>query len=277
MPNFINIPKDQLKNLYTTQCLSSYQVAKKFSCSQNTIMERLERFGIKTRTIQQGKALTKPRFARKNFDGVQSDKAYLVGFRLGDIHIRKTHPNSPTIQVSTNSTRKEQIDLMKNLFSAYGHIKITGPDKRGATNVRCYLNNSFAFLVPKLGGIESWILKTKKCSVAFLGGYMDAEGSFGLTNRNQPFFSMKSQDKEIMMKIQSHILPLIGVRTKLQFVRAAGTIMNNIKCNKDVFGIFVYNRKDLERILFSLLPILKHEKRKRDALKVFNLINNVRT
>ena len=233
-------------------------------------------FGIKTRTIQQGKALTRPRFPRKDFNGTKSDKAYLVGFRLGDLHIRKTHPDSPTIQVSTNSTRREQIELMQNLFSAYGHIKITGPDKNGATNVRCYLNRSFSFLVPKLGGIEPWILKSKKCAVAFLAGYIDAEGSFGLTNRNQPFFSMKSQDKEIMFTIQSQILPLVVVQTKLQFVRAAGSIMNGIRSNKDVFGIFVYNRKDLGRILYSLLPLLKHPKRKKDALKVFNHINNVR-
>jgi len=277
VPNFIKIPREELADLYLRKHLSSYQIAKKLSCSQNTIMERLKMFGIKTRTIQQGKALTKPRFARKSFDGTKNDKAYLVGFRLGDLHIRKTHPNSPTIQVSTNSTRQEQVELMLNLFSTYGHIKISGPDKNGATNIRCYLDTSFAFLVPKLGGVESWILKSKKSAIAFLAGYIDAEGSFGLTNRNQPFFSMKSQDKEIMSTIQSFILPLVGVVTKLHFVRAAGSIMNGIRSNKDVFGIFIYNRKDLERILFPLLPLLKHPKRKKDVLKVFNHIKNVRS
>ena len=267
-----------MTDLYLGQSLSSYQIAKILSCSQNTIMDRLERFKIKTRTIQEGKALNpKPRFARKDFDGTDGDKAYLIGFRLGDLHIRKTHPKSPTIQISTNSTRQEQIELMKRLFNAYGHVKITGPDKQGATNVRCYLNNSFEFLVQKSEKVKSWILKSKKCSLAFLAGYIDAEGSFGITNRNQPFFSMKSQDKEIMSSIQSQILPLFKIQTKLHFVRAAGSIMNGIRSNKDVFGIFVYNRKNLERILTPLLPLLKHSKRKNDALKVFNLINNVRT
>ncbi|MDO8590841.1 MAG: LAGLIDADG family homing endonuclease [bacterium] len=240
-------------------------------------MERLKRFKVETRTIQEGKALTKPRFARKDFDGTQSDKAYLIGFRLGDLHIRKTHPNAPTIQVSTNSTRKEQVELMGHLFNIYGHVKITGPDKQGATNIRCYLNRSFSFLVLKSEKIESWILKSKRCSLAFLAGYIDAEGSFGLSYGKQPFFSMKSQDKEIMAAIQSQILPLLEIHTKLHFVRAAGSVMNDIRCNKDVFGIFIYNRRDLGGLLSALLPSLKHAKRKRDALKVFNFINNVRT
>ncbi len=277
MPNFIEIPKEKLADLYLRERLSSYQIAKRFSCSQNTIMERLTLFRIKTRTIQEGKALTKPRFARKDFDGTKNDRAYLIGFRLGDLHIRKTHPNSPTIQISTNSTRQEQVDLMVSLFSAYGHVKITGPDKQGATNIRCYLNTSFAFLVPKSTKIEFWILKSKMCAVAFLAGYIDAEGSFGLNNRNQPFFSMKSQDKEIMSAIQSCILPSMHIETKLHFVRAAGSVMNGIRSNKDVFGIFVYNRKDLGRLLSPLLPLLKHPKRKKDALKVFNRIDNVRS
>ena len=138
-------------------------------------------------------------------------------------------------------------------------------------------NTSFSFLVPKSEKIEPWILKSKKYAVAFLAGYVDAEGSFGLNNRNQSFFSMKSQDKEVMYAIQSHILPLVGIQTKLHFVRAAGSVMNNIRCNKDVFGIFIYNRKALGKILSPMLPLLKHAKRKNDALKVFNHIKNVRS
>lgn len=277
MPIPINIPRIRLKDLYSRKFLSSYQIAKTFSCSQAVIMNRLRDFKITTRTIQEGKALTKPRFPREDFDGSKHDKAYLIGFRLGDLHIRKTHPNSPTIQVSTNSTRQEQINLVKNLFEKYGHIKTHGPDKMGATNIRCYLNKSFHFLVPKSERIEPWILKSKKFCLYFLAGYVDAEGSVGLNSRGQPFFCIKSQDKYIMRSIQSHILPLLGIATKLHFVRAAGSVMNNIRSNKDVFGIFLYGRVKLKRLLGSLLPLLKHEKRVGDASKVYNLIFNVRT
>ncbi len=235
-------------------------------------MSRLRKYRIKTRTIQEGKALTPPRYPRKDFDGNKADKAYLIGFRLGDLHIRKTHPNSPTIQVHTNTTRPEQVCLMFDLFKPYGHVRRNGQDKRGATKVRCFLNNSFSFLVPKPKTVELWILQSKKYSLCFLAGYIDAEGFCGLNNRGQPFFGIKSQDKEILSSIQSQILPRVEVNTKLHFVRAAGSVMNGIRSNKDVFGIFVYNRRDLGRIFTAILPLLKHSKRKLDASKVFNLV-----
>lgn len=240
-------------------------------------MGRLRRYGIKTRTIQEGKALTKPRYPRKDFDGTLNDKAYLIGFRLGDLYIRKTHPNSPTVQVHTNTTRQEQVVLMKNLFCRYGHVRTNGPDRRGATKVRCFMNNSFSFLVPKSDEVAPWILKSKTHSLAFLAGYIDAEGFMGLNIRNQPFFGIKSQDRKILSAIQSNILPRLKVRTKLHFVRAKGSIMNGIRSNKDVYEIFVYNRQDLGRMLTVLLPLLKHPKRKKGALKVINYINHVRT
>lgn len=277
MPTLLNIPRDTLADLYTRQRLSSYQIAKKFSCGQTVIMSRLKEYRIKTRTIQEGKALTKPRYPRKDFDGTKSDVAYLIGFRLGDLHVRKTHPNSPTIQVHTNSTRQEQVDLMRNLFGAYGHLRANGPDKRGATKVRCFLNNSFAFLVPKLEMVPSWIVLSKKYSLSFLAGYIDAEGFCGLNIRSQPFFGVKSQDKSILSTIQSSILPRLAIQTKLHFVRSEGSIMNNIRCNKDVYGIFVYSRKNLKRILTVLIPLLRHTKRKKDALTVFNHIHHVGT
>lgn len=238
-------------------------------------MERLKTYRIQTRTIQEGKALTKPRYKRSDFDGTLEEKAYLIGFRLGDLCIRKTHPNSPTIRASTNSTKKEQIELVQKLFHRYGHVKVIGPDKNGATNVRAFLNNSFGFLMPK-SGVEAWILKSKKYSLAFFAGYVDAEGCFSINYRKQPVFAINSQDKEIMMSIQSYILPLLGIATRLHFTRPAGSTRYSVRSNKDVFSIFVYNKKDLSRIIFALLPLIKHKKRRADALKVLKLIQNVR-
>ena len=275
MPKFKEIHKKILINLYLQQHLSSYQIAKKLNCSQALIMKKLKIYKINTRTIQQGKALTKPIYERKNFTGTNEEKAYLIGFRLGDLYVNKTHPDSPTIRVSSNSTKSEQINLIRELFSPFGHIKEIGPDKKGATNIRSYLNNTFEFLIIKHPNIPTWILKSKKYSVAFFAGYVDAEGTFAISNKNQPLFSIKSQDKGIMSDIHKYILPKIGVKTRLQFVRAAGSIMLGIKSNKDVFGIFVYNKKDLQKMLTVLFPYLKHEKRKKDALKVIKLINHV--
>lgn len=273
----MKISKETLKDLYSKQFLSSYQIAKKLSCSQAVIMKKLNIYKIKTRTIQQGKALTKPIYERKDFTGTKEEKAYLIGFRLGDLYVSKTHPNSPTIRVSSNSTKSDQLDLIRELFSPYGHVKEIGPDKNGATNIRSYLNTTFNFLIQKYPNVPFWILKSKKYLMSFLAGYLDAEGTFAIDNRNHPVFSVKSQDKGIMSDIHKYILPKIGINTRLHFVRPAGSIITGVISNKDVFGIYVYNKKDLNKILKELLPLLKHKKRKTDALKVLQLINHVRS
>lgn len=266
-----------LLDLYLKKKLSSYQISKQLNCSQALVMKKLKLFRIPTRTIQQGKALTPPKYPRKDFCGSPEEKAYLLGFRYGDLYISKTHPDSPTIRASTNSGKLEQLSLVRDLFCKYGHVKEIGPDKQGAVNIRCYLNNSFSFLINKAGGVPKEILGKRNTALAFFAGYVDAEGTFSINYRNQPVFSIKTQDKHTMAQIQSKILPRIGVKTRLQFVRAAGSVKNGVKSNKDVYGVFVYNKRDLGKIISNLLPYLKHEKRKGDALKVLTLINHVGT
>lgn len=277
MSKNIKISKENLAEMYLEKKLSSYKIAKIFACSQWTVMNRLSFYKIPTRTIQQGKSLTTPKYKRIDFNGTLEEKAYLIGFRLGDLYVRKTHPDSPTIQINSNTTKVEQIKLIRKLFSKYGHVKETEADKRGAIKSRCYLNNSFEFLLSKSSKTPEWILKSKKNSLSFFAGYIDAEGTFSINHRLQPVFAIHTQDKEILQSIQSKILPMIGIKTKFHFVREINSIMNNVKSNKDVFRIQLYNKNDLNRILKIVLPILKHEKRRGDALKVFNLINNVRS
>src|SRR3989338_10966007 len=102
--------------------MSAYEIARMFCCSQGLIMKRLREYSINTRTIQEAKSLTKPRYKRTNFRGNFEQKAYLIGFRLGDLYVSKTHPNSPTIRIGTNTTKEEQLQLIEKLFSHYGHV-----------------------------------------------------------------------------------------------------------------------------------------------------------
>lgn len=273
MPIKLKISKTELANLYLRKKMSSYEIGLHFNCSQTTIRDRLLEYGIKTRSIQEAKSLTKPLYERRNFAGNLADKAYIIGFRLGDLHVSKTHPNSPTIRVNTNSTKIEQLNLFKKLFSPYGHISKIGPDKNGATFIRCYLNSSFRFLLKtKCETLPKWILNSKKYSLSFMAGYIDAEGCFSINHRQSPVFAMNSQDKNIMVFIQSTVLPQIGINTKLRLVRRANSIIGGIRSNRDVFNISIYNQFDLKKLTTAIIPLLRHSKRKRDALKVTNLL-----
>lgn len=274
MPKVIKINKNTLEKLYLAKKLSSYELAKQFNCSQRLILNRLNEYSIKTRNIQEAKALTKPRYPRKNFKENLTKKAYLIGFRLGDLHISKTHPNSPTIRISTNTTRTEQLDLIEKLFSSYGYVKKYNPDKNGATSIRCFVNNSFNFLLKKEDVIEKWILENQIYFFSFLGGYIDAEGTF--SSKHNTVFSVKSQDKNIIYQISIYLNKYVINCIVPQLARKKDSVRNNIKSNKDVWVINIYNKKNLLKLIKSVKKYIKHKKRKFDMIMLLKKLKHVR-
>ena len=275
MPKAVYIDKKKLQDLYLIKKLSSYEISRFLNCSQSLIMKRLKEFSTKTRSIQEAKALTKPRYKRKNFNNKIVDKAYIIGFRIGDLYVSKTHPNSPTIRISTNTTKDEQVQLIQELFSSYGHVKQYNRDKRGAITVRAFVNNSFSFLLKREDKIEPWILENKNVFTSFLAGYIDAEGSF--VYKKNKVFSIQTHDKKILCQI-SEKLNNYGIDCmKPKISRKINSVNNGINSNKDVWTLYIYNRENLLKLINLLKEYIRHPKRKNDMLILFKTLNYVRT
>lgn len=238
-------------------------------------MKRLREYSLKTRGIQEAKSLTPPRFKRYDFTRNKQEMAYLIGFRLGDLYISKTHPRSPTIRISTNTTRPEQIALVKRLFSPYGHITVSGRDRRGARSIRCFVNNSFNFLLKKDGRIEQWIQESKMYFVQFLAGYIDAEGSF-IAKQNK-VFSVQSQDRYILEAIEKNLNKFGISCPQSRLVRKSGTVNNGIRSNKDVWSIQIYRKDTLQGLIGLVGRYIRHGKRRRDMNFLLKQLNYVGT
>jgi len=116
-----NVPsKKILVKLYINKKLSTWKIEKLYGYRRGTIHKKLIEYGLKTRSRANSHIL----FPRKNFSGNLIEKAYLIGFKLGDLGVRKVYPNSETICIASGSTINEQIDLIKSLFEKYGKIWI---------------------------------------------------------------------------------------------------------------------------------------------------------
>lgn len=261
MPKVFTVSRNTLLQLYINNKLGSYEIARKLGCSQSLIMKRLREYGIPTRSVQAAKALVVPKFPRTNFSNDPVEKAYLIGFRLGDLYVSKTHPNSPTIRISTNSTIRAQLELVKNLFSTYGHVHISKMDSRGAKNIRCFVNCSFSFLLDKKDSVEKWILRRKETLFAFVAGYADAEGTFCISS-GDGIFGIKSQDKNIVHTIWKY-LNYHGILCKRPFLgRKAGTVdKRGIKNNRDVWQLTIYRKDSLLSLIKEIKPLLKHSQK----------------
>lgn len=266
----ISVAKNKLRECYLKQKLSSGEIAKKLKCSASLVRKKLKEYNIPARSIQEAKALTKPQYKRRSFNGNLSERAYLIGFRLGDLYVNQTHKNSPTLRIGTNSTKAAQIELVEKLFKPYGHVWKSRPyvlkgknitTTKKVVHIRCFVNRSFNFLLNKKDIIEPWILKNEKCFAGFLAGYADAESTFCICGTDG-VFSIKSQDKNILWQIYERVNEL-GILCRPPFLaRHAGSIdKRGVKSNKDVYSLTIYRKDSLLKLIDYIGPYLKHREK----------------
>ena len=116
-----NVPsKEELIKYYVYDKLSTWQIEKRYGYHRSTVHRKLKEYGIDVRD----RATAHIIYPRKNFSENLIEKAYLIGFRIGDLGVRKIWLKSKTISVASGSTIKNQIILIKNLFKDYGKINI---------------------------------------------------------------------------------------------------------------------------------------------------------
>ena len=141
-PKRVNLTKEQLKDLYINKKLSTWQIESRLKIPRSTIHRKLKEFNISPRNRSDSHII----YPRKDFSGNLTEKAYLIGFRIGDLGVRKIYPNSKTISVASGSTIEEQIILIRNLFKKYGRIWVS-KRKNNKINIQASLNESFDFLL----------------------------------------------------------------------------------------------------------------------------------
>src|SRR5258708_7725330 len=156
--------------------------------------------------------MARMRYKKYNFSEDLIEKAYILGFRLGDLNVYQTSSASSLIVVRCNTTHKVQVSLMRKLFSKYGRVKLS----RGSysTNVNCFLNKTFEFLLPKYQEVPYWVGQNDFVAAAFIAGYTDAEGNF-ILNQKKARFKIDSYDLGILSWI-AYKLQKVGIRVKLR-------------------------------------------------------------
>lgn len=256
------ISRSELKNLYINQRLSSRKIAKIYRCAYSTIDYKIREYGFPVKTLAAAHITT----PRRDFDGSNTDKAYLIGFAVGDLRVRKKYLNSETINADCGSTKKEQISLVSRLFKPYGGIWIGRSDKRGAIQIECSLNESFNFLLKKRTLIDRWILKNKDCFWAFLAGFTDAEGCISISNKCA-YYGLGNYNKNLLSQIRQYLIKSKIGCSKLTESKTKGKLcFSKYFHNENYWRFGVYN-KDSLLALFNLIgPYLKHSGKKKDVM-----------
>lgn len=258
------VTQQELENLYYKQGMSLREASNRLGCDHSTVRKKLAEFGLGARSYSEANLI----YPRQDFSNNESEKAYLVGFRLGDLYVSTFGSGESTIVVNCGTTKQEQIDLISNLFRLYGHIQIGRPNQKGCRNINCYLNSTFDFLVPKIDAVPAWVQSNEDNSLAFAAGYIDAEGSFfiaGAAGR----FAVSSYDKNIIHWLYDWFIGIGADCRPPNVAGHAGALRPNGSIyKKDVWTLNVNRKKSLAKLTALLEPRLMHAKRLSDLRRV---------
>jgi len=259
------IAQEELQRLYWNERKSSLEIAQLFHCHAMTIRNRIREFGILKRSPSDARM----RYERGDFSGNSVEKAYLLGFRLGDLNAYQTNSRSEMIVIRCHTTQIAQVTLMRKLFSPYGHV--TSSEGRHGYSVNCFVNMTFNFLLPKHEQVPQDIERSEASIWAFTAGYVDAEGHFGI-NQGRARFKIDSYDVHILEWI-SNTLERSSIRIKFRRIALEGQQQFRLGIfHKDLWRLEVNEANSLQCFIYLVVPYLQHEKRKTDMIRCLNNI-----
>ena len=255
------VPKKTFLNLYK-KGYSLKKIGLIYNINPSALLKKARAYKINLRKSWEANI----KYKKKTFNGSLTEKAYLIGFRLGDLGVRLSSERTNNIIVCSNTTKDEQVELIKRLFSKYSHIWIGKRRKNNAISVTTILNPSFSFLLPKKDSIEPWVLKNNGYMSAFIAGYTDAEGNFGIYS-GRGRFRLGSCDVGILNQIDAY-LRKNSIKSCLKLDRRMQKNPKYKILNKDFWRITINEKQSLLLLIGILKPYLDHKKRKRDMLNV---------
>ncbi len=249
----VDISKKELSNLYLKKKFSTWKIERKTGIPRSTIHRKLREFKIESRDLATANTI----YPKKDFSGNLNEKYYLIGFRIGDLRVRKKYNNSKTICVACGTTIKEQVDLIRGLFEKYGRVWFKKNKEK--TNIEAYLNESFNFLLSKSPPIK--LLKAEKKFFPFLAGFIDAEGSIGIYNKRARF-SLGNYDWKLLFFIHKKLNDY-GIKCNKPFSDKRKGKLNNegYKYNENYWHLRVEQKNYLLKLLNKIKPHIKHEKK----------------
>jgi len=255
----ISISKDLLEQYYRQEHKSTYSIAKIFDCNPVTISNRLKEFRI----VKRSNSDARMKYRKYDFSGNLSEKAYLIGFRLGDLNVYQTNQNSELILVRCHTTQSVQVELIRDSFAKYGQVTVS--KSRFGMQVNCYLNLSFVFILPKYKKVPVWIADNNETIASFIAGYTDAEGNF-ILNQNRARFKIDSYDNEILEWI-SNQLENQSIKTKFRLICKQNAIsFQGYRWRENLWRLNINEARSLLQFILLIKPFLKHQKRYNDML-----------
>jgi hypothetical protein len=175
--------RNVIHQLHNTKKLSLLQISKEVGRSYTAIWGLCRALDIKTRSVAEAdrnSIAIRSKHKRKPFDGTEEEKAYILGFRHGDLTALQV--SGTAVMVTSTTTHPAFAKLFHELFQKYGHIyqypmyEETKGEYKWKLAVR--LDNSFQFLLTQELISRSWSLGSGHSTSAGLQDWWTAMATF---------------------------------------------------------------------------------------------------
>jgi hypothetical protein len=253
------ITPEMLRHLYVEKRMSLTKLARYIGVRFNRAKKLILGAGITPRTRSE----TSLKYPRKPFSGDEIEKAYLLGFRTGDLTVTK---DCESVRAGMGTTHPAQIKLFLDLFEKYGHC-LAYPHKSNlfvyGWALICYLDWSFNFLLASKDSIR--LPSNPKLFLAFLAGYADAEGYWKICKHKvwiEFRFEIETQDRAILKQIFA-CLRDCGYHPRFYVVKRKGKRCGKLILRKPMYRLSLARRDEVIELARTLLPFTKHEEKRR--------------
>lgn len=256
--------KNTLFQLYWAGRLSLSQIGQKLGASEFWVWKLMKTYGIPRRTSAEAGI----EFPKAQFSGDPIERAYLIGFRTGDLH---STLDGSQVRIGTTTTHPAMWDLVSSSFGKYGRVSRT-PSKHldgFQWSIFGYLDKSFGFLLNKPVRIPKEILTSQTLFLNFLSGYVDAEGNlrvFSDEDQTAVSFRINSEDEGVLRDIR-HALASIGYHVYFELGREKGT-KNGKTYRKPMWALGMFRKHEVIDLVKRLS--LRHSEKREWAQLVLS-------
>lgn len=191
------------------------------------------------------------------FNGTTEEKYYMIGFRLGDLHVRAE--SDYRIGVSVTSSRPAMEKIIEEVFSKYGPIKknVYKDNRHGLYEISYRLTlhrPSFDFLIPNTFPEEKL---SDNDFYALMSGLIDAEGCISLTRTSiekdhvDVTIDISNKNRQLLARIKEELTS----RGVMSFIRKTKTPRG-----EPFYRLVIKERKSVLNLLRKLS--LKHREKR---------------
>ena len=236
-----------------------------------TVFTHLKGRGVQLRDKVEAQIKTVTKYQRKPFSGKDEERAYLAGFRTGDLDVVK---HGRAVRVRTGTTHPAMVELFQELFGRYGYVHSyprRAPWTGHEWNLEADLGGSFEFLLLELSKVPREFAAKPHLFYRFLAGFFDAEGSI-YPHRKKWGTSFEIQIPNVNFQLLTSIfrcLQRMNYNPKLEFQNQEPERLG-YRQSGTIWRIRLWRHKEVARVLAEL-P-LKHGERtakKELALRFF--------